>query len=222
MVHDFNPLVHKPKYRVGVYSSEGDEVAHAMYDQVFQEYLTESAGKRFDPPLEFEVVPVSLTELLDMAEDEEVDFLFASSAVFSCMATEAKAQALATIINRRESRGYQYDLDVYGGVIFTKAENKDINRIQDLKGRTIGAGAITAMGGGQTQLYEMVKHGLSYVADPKQVIFTKDESLIVQGLLDGEFEVGFARTDQIERHTDENGDHIKDGKSHFVYLLFLL
>ena len=82
VVHDFNPLLHKPKYRVGVYASEGDEVAHAMYDAVFQDYLTETAGKRFDPPLDFEVVPVSLTELLELAENEQVDFLFTSSAVF--------------------------------------------------------------------------------------------------------------------------------------------
>ena len=77
------------------------------------------------------------------------------------------------------------------------------------------------MGGGQTQLYEMVRHGLSYVADPKQVIFTKDERIVLQALLDGEFEVGFVRTDQIERHTDENGNPIKDGKSNFCLYIFL-
>lgn len=196
-------------------------MARALYGTVFEQYLTETAGQRFDPPIEFEVVPVTLTTLLGLAEDKNVDFLFASSAVFSCMATEAKAQALVTIINRRESRGYEYDLDEYGGVIFTLATNKDINRVEDLKGRTIGAGSITAMGAGQTQFYEMVKHGLSYVADPKQVIFTKDERLVVDGLLKGEFEVGFARTDQIERHLDENGDPIREGKTHFAYWSFL-
>lgn len=45
---------------------------------------------------------------------------------------------------------------------------------------------------------------MSYVADPKQVVFTADERLVVQGMIDGEFEIGFARTDQIERHIDDN------------------
>ena len=49
------------------------------------------------------------------------------------------------------------------------------------------------------------------MADPAQVIFTKDERVTVQGVLDGAFEVGMARTDQIERHTDANGDLIDPG-----------
>lgn len=60
------------------------------------------------------------------------------------------------------------------------------------------------MGGGQAQLYEMVRHGLSFVADPKQMVFTNDEQLTVQGVIDGLFEIGMARTDQIERHVDMN------------------
>ena len=68
------------------------------------------------------------------------------------------------------------------------------------------------MGGGQTQFYEIYKHGVSYVADPAQVVFTNDERLVVQGVLDGDFEIGFARTDQIERHHDANGKLLPDGK----------
>ena len=67
------------------------------------------------------------------------------------------------------------------------------------------------MGGGQTQFYEMFREGVSFVADPKQVVFTVDERLTVQGVLDGDFEVGFARTDQIERHTDINGNAVNPG-----------
>lgn len=57
----------------------------------------------------------------------------------------------------------------------------------------------------------MFQAGLSFVADPKQVVFTMDERKIVDGVLNGDFEVGFARTDQIERTTDENGEHIDPG-----------
>ncbi|CAB9525926.1 protein kinase TNNI3K (Partial), partial [Seminavis robusta] len=210
VVHRQDPLLHKPVYRVGVYASEGDQAAFDLYGKLFSEYLTETAGIRFDPPIRFELVPVSLSQLMEQAQEEEVDFLFGSSAVFSCMATEYQAQALVTIINRRESRGHSYDLDLYGGVMFVKKDNHQVNTIQDFIGRTIGAGSITAMGGGQTQFYSLFVNGVSYVADPKQVIFTKDERLVVQGLLDGDFEIGFARTDQIERHTDERGRPLPD------------
>ena len=68
------------------------------------------------------------------------------------------------------------------------------------------------MGGAQAQFYEMFANGLSYVADPSQVVFTMDERKTVQGVLDGDFEIGFARTDQIERHKDANGKDIDPGK----------
>lgn len=239
IIHNFDPLVHKPRYTVGIYSSESDEVVYRMYNVTYAQYLTATAGRRFDPPIEFDIVPVNLDTLSKKALKEEVDFFFSSSAVFSCMASEQGAQALTTIINRREARGHVYDLDMYGGVIFTLATNNRVNTLADLKGVTIGAGGITVskvyqsedprgiptnpyscsirrylqmMGGGQTQFYEMFRAGLSYVADPLQMMFTTDESKTVQGVLDGDFEVGMARTDQIERHADDNGELINPGE----------
>lgn len=193
-------------------ASEGDDVVYRMYNKTFAQYLTATAGKHFDPPIEFDIVPVSLTSLMDLDTSEKVDFGFSSSSVFSCMASEHQAEALTTVISRREARGHVYELDMYGGVMFTLASNDAVNSISDFKGKTIGAGGITILGGGQTQFYEMLRAGVSYVADPAQVVFTLDERLVVEGVLQGHFEIGFARTDQIERHTDENGENIDAGK----------
>ena len=49
-------------------------------------------------------------------------------------------------INRREARGHVYELDKYGGVMFTLASNDRVNTIEDFKDKTIGAGGITMMG----------------------------------------------------------------------------
>lgn len=146
-LHTFNPLKHKPTYRFGVYNAEGDELTIQMYNLTFAEYLTETAGRKFDPPIQFEMVPVSMAELMNMAETEEVDFMFASSAVSSCMATEYEVQPLVTIINRRSSRGHLYELDQYGGVIFTLAGNDEVNVLEDIKDRTVGSGGSKLDGG---------------------------------------------------------------------------
>ena len=74
-----------------------------------------------------------------------------------------------------------------------------INEIKDFKGKKIGAGSITSLAAGQSQFYTMMANGVSYSADTRQVVFTNDESLLLQGLIDGDFDVAFARTDQIER-----------------------
>ena len=136
-------MIHKPIYRIGIYTSESDESAFRFYNVTYAQYLTATAGRRFDPPIKFEMVPVNLESLSQKASKEEVDFFFASSAVFSCMASEQEAEALTTIVNRREARGHAYDLDTYGGVIFTLATNDRVNTLADLRDKTIGAGGIT-------------------------------------------------------------------------------
>ena len=73
LIREFIPRRHKPKYRVGVFSSEGDEIVYSHYNLTFGRYLTETAGRRFDPPIEFDLVPVTLEYLLEHAELEDVD-----------------------------------------------------------------------------------------------------------------------------------------------------
>lgn len=141
LIRNFNPLRHKNKYRVGVFNSDGgDAVTFQYYNLTFSQYLTATAGQAFDPPIQFDMVPVTLTDLMEGAVSENIDFMFASSAVSSCMATEHEVQPLVTIINRRETRGHAFDLDLYGGVIFTLAGNDRVNTIEDIKDKVIGSG----------------------------------------------------------------------------------
>jgi serine/threonine protein kinase len=45
-------------------------------------------------------------------------------------------------------------------------------------------------------------------SDPKQLVFTSNQGKVVKGVLSGEFDVGFIRTDQIERSKDADGNAI--------------
>lgn len=103
--------------------------------------------------------------------NREIDFFVANPGLFTCIGIESGAQALATTTARLEVRGHTFDLDVYGGVIATREDRDDINTIQDLKDKIIGAGSISMVNAAQTQFYEMVRAGMSYVMDPKQVSF---------------------------------------------------
>lgn len=205
-IRPFDPKVHKRKYRFAVHAIRGFESAFAEYNMTFSEYLTNTAGKRFDPPIEFDMVPVDFKGLFDAVDAEQVDFFYANPGIYSCVGVENGAQPLATSVSHLEVRGYVYDLDVYGGVMFTRADNDRVNSIMDLQDKVIGAGAISMIMGGQLQFYEMEVAGLSYVMDPKQVVFTGNQFDVVQGVIDGDFDVGFVRTDQIERHKDANGE----------------
>ena len=196
----------KRTYRIAVHAIRGFESAMRYYNTTFETYLSATAGQRFDPPINFELVPVTFNEMFERSQAETVDFVYANPGSYSCIGVEVGAHPLVTTVSEVSVRGHTYDLDVFGGVIFTRADNKEIYTITDLKDKVIGAGAISVIMGGQTQLFEMVKAGMDYVMDPKQVVFTGNQFDVVAGVLSGEFDVGFVRTDQIERSLDENGD----------------
>jgi len=204
----FDPRVHEKVYHIGVHAIRGFDSAYREYNKTFSEYLTATAGQRFDPPIRFEMTPVNFQGLFDSVENEEVDFVFANPGIYSCIGVEQGAQPLATVISRLEVRGHTYDLDVYGGVMFTRVDNDEVNGVSDLRDKIIGGGGISDLMGTQLQFYEMNAAGLSYVMDPKQVVFTGNQDKVVQGVIDGEFDVGFVRTDQIERSKDVYGNTI--------------
>lgn len=174
----FNPRQHKSTYKVAVDAIRGLDEARDAYNEIFQHYLTETAGRRFDPPIQFEMIPVNSWDLMNGAEAEEVDFFFANPGLFTCVGINAGAQPLVTATSRVKVRGHTFDLDVFGGVIATREDRDDIDTIYDLKGKIIGAQSIAVLNGGQTQFYEMVTAGMSYVMDPKQVVFTYNQNAV--------------------------------------------
>ncbi|CAB9499442.1 activated protein kinase catalytic subunit alpha-1 [Seminavis robusta] len=204
--HPFDSFVHKSVYTVGVHAIRGLDSAVAETNMTFATYLTETAGKRFDPPIQFQVKPFYFDGIFNAIDNDELDFLYSNPGVYSCIGTEVGATALTTAVKRLTVRDKTFDLDVYGGVIAVRADNKEINSIGDLKDKIIGAGAIIDLMAGQMQIYEMGRAGLSYVNDPRQVVFTKNQIDVVNGVLDGIFDVGFIRTDQIEITEDEHGN----------------
>lgn len=203
-----DPFNHKSLYTVGVHSVRGLDVTLYETNKIYAEYLTQTAGKKFDPPIEFRVVPYYFGDLFSAIENGEVDFVYSNPGVFSCIGVEFGATALATVVKALTTHGRTYDLDVYGGVIAARRDNDQINTITDLKDKIIGAGSIVDLMGGQMQIYEMGRAGLSYVNDPKQVIFTDNQYDIVNGVLDGIYDVGFVRTNQIEITTDSAGEFL--------------
>lgn len=166
--HTFDRYKHQDVYHIGVHATHSFEATFAEYNTTFSEYLTATAGQRFDPPIKFDMVPYTFDGIFDAIEHDQLDFMFTSPSIYSCIGIEVGAAALGTIITHEEVRGKVYDLDVFAGVMTTRADNYDIETIQDLKGKIIGAGAISQLAGGQLQFYEMEREGLSFVNDPKQ------------------------------------------------------
>jgi len=165
----FDPRVHDEVYHIAVHAIRGFDFAYQEYNKTFSEYLTATAGQRFDPPIRFEMVPVNFQGLFDSVENKEVDFFFANPSIYSCVGVEQGAQPLATVVSRLAVRGHSYDLDVYGGVMFTRVDNDEINGIKDLRDKIIGGGAISEIMAAQLQFHEMNKAGLDYIMGTESI-----------------------------------------------------
>ena len=206
---DLNQYIHKSTYTVAIHAVTALKAAYRDTHKVFGEYLTATAGQKFNPPIQFNVVSNYFAGLFDAIDNEELDFFLTNQGIYSCIGTQVGATALATVVKDLSVRGRAFELDVYGGVIAVRADNDAINTIVDLRDKIIGAGAIVDLMGAQLEIYEMGRDGgMSYVNDPRQVSFTKYQVDVVRGVLSGRFDVGFLRTNQIEPTTDENGEPI--------------
>jgi serine/threonine protein kinase len=184
-------------YRVGVLATRGLDAAFEEFNTTFNGYLTATAGARFDPPIRFEMtlLDFSLTNV------QEFDFLYTNPFIFSCAESEIGAHSLVAQVTRHEietTNSTEYGLTKFGGVIFTRA-NSSIETVEDIRGKTVACTSIWGLGSGQAQFRVLQEAGLSYINDPRQMVFTFNEEEVVKGVLRGDFDVGFVRTGQLER-----------------------
>jgi hypothetical protein len=60
----------------------------AEWGPTFETYLTESVGLHLIPPRNFSLVLMSIANAFDMVDEKEIDFIFATPSIFSCLELE--------------------------------------------------------------------------------------------------------------------------------------
>ena len=145
--------------------------------------------------------PLNFVSLFSDTKAGLVDFIYVNPSAFSCIESEYEAFSLVSQVSRRKIQGNVYDLQKFGGVIAARSDNDAVKSIYDLKNKIIAAASISGLGSGQMQFCQMIEAGMDYINDPAQLLFTSNQGKVVNGVLSGMFDVGFVRTDQIERST---------------------
>lgn len=146
---DLGPVTNSGKqvYKLGVLAIRGAESAYNDFNAT-AEYLTQSIGTELDPPVSFEIVPVVFGEHspIDQFTSGLYDFVFANPSISSCVDTEIGTNSLVSMISRRNVNSKQYELSKFGGVIFARADNDDVNSIYDIVGKRTACVSITGLG----------------------------------------------------------------------------
>ena len=191
-----------PLTQVGVLAIRGFDAAYTEFNETFASYLTCEMKCRFSRPVTFELVPLNFKTLFTSVprdSKQAVDFIYVNPSAYSCIESEWGASSLVSQIGYQTIGGDRFEIQEFGGVIFRLKTRTDINSLQDVKNKSIGAASISGLGSGQAQFLMFVKKGLSFINDPSQVVFTSNQGKVVKAVEKGLIDVGFVRTNQIEK-----------------------
>ena len=73
-----NPVAMKTEYVIGGWYAGDWRTLHAQWKPIFETHLTETVGRRYDPPISFRLVAVDQnneTSVQNMIKAEKIDFL---------------------------------------------------------------------------------------------------------------------------------------------------
>lgn len=150
----------------------------------------------------FQLKVYDYQELESAIQRREIDFIVTNPASYVVLEHRlGLTQPLAGLV--AEYQGIP--MRGFGGAMLTKADRKDLNTLDDIRGKRIGAVAKDSFGGYQMQAFELAEHGLNISKVAKSIeMFGMPHDKIIQALIDGRIDVGFVRSGLLEEMLNEN------------------
>ena len=190
--------------KIGLRAHHGIEKSMRQW-KLTADYLSEKI-----PGHQFIMVPfVGLTELMNEAEANKFDFVLTNPSSYVEMESNLGATAILTLRNNRQGKPYTQ----FGSVIFTRKNNADINKINDLKNKTFIAVSKRAFGGWRVAVRELLNEGFDVYEEAKQIGFSGGiQQDVVNIVRLGNADVGVVRTDMLERMAESGLIKLDDFK----------
>ncbi|MBD3727786.1 MAG: PhnD/SsuA/transferrin family substrate-binding protein, partial [Moraxella osloensis] len=119
-------------------------------------------------------------ELNAAVNNQDVDFVLTQPANYVLLTYRNQLSSpLASIINLEGSMA----TDKFGGVIFTRANNHQINDVSQLKGKVIAVSDTQSLGGYQMQAFELLEKGIDLSKDATILKTGQPQRLAVEAVL---------------------------------------
>ena len=188
--------------KIGVLAKDGAAKCLSKWNATADYLNTKITNKKF------EIIPLDFEQVNPTIEKGEVQFFLVNSSMFVTTSVKYGAVAIATIINSRQGKS----LTSFGGVIFTRVDNSDINTLKDLKGKSFMAVKNTSFGGWQMAYKELLDAGIDPLKDFTSLEFGKQHDNVVLAVLNMAVDAGTVRTDTLERMVAAGDIDIEDFK----------
>jgi PAS domain S-box-containing protein len=172
---------------LGVFAYRPKEILEQRY-RPLADYLSAAL-----PGVRVELQLLDHDEMEKALDRHALDLLFTNPSHYLIVRSRnALTGALATQVSLESGLA----TSSLGGVIFTRAERRDISTLSDVRRRRVAIPGPKYLGGYQTQMYELQQVGVSL--DDAQFVAVGSHDQAMQAVLDGKVDVGFVRTGIIE------------------------
>ncbi|HHD56939.1 MAG TPA: hypothetical protein ENK89_04600, partial [Desulfobulbaceae bacterium] len=160
------------------------------------------------PGYRFLLVRLNFAELPKAVADHKLHFVLCNPAMYVRLEYLYGATRIATLQNKRLNK----TLTHFGGVIFTRADRKDITSIDNLFGKTFMAVNPESFGGWLVAKRYLLEHGLRPEKDFSSLSFANTHDSVVYQVKNGNIDAGTVRTDVLERMTEEGKINLREFK----------
>ena len=153
------------------------------------------ALKQAMPERDFVIEALGYPELEQAVASRQLDFLITNPGHFVLLhRTIGLSAPLATLV--MDESGQR--TTVFGGVIFSRADQVGINTLSDIEGKTVASPNTDSLGAYQIQAYEFSLAGIHLKQDNRLLITGLPQDKVVDAVLSGKADVGLVRTGLLE------------------------
>ncbi len=183
------PAAANGRVLIGVLSHRGDARTRSTW-QPTADYLTAQV-----PGFRFDVVPLDFAAVGSAVATGSVDFVLVNPAIYVALEQDQGISRIATL---RTGSG-EHARNLFGGVIFTRADRDDLERLEDLAGTHFMAVDPTSLGGFEMAQAELLRHGIDLTEDLRSLVFGGIHDAVVLAVRDGTVDAGTVRTEVLEQ-----------------------
>ncbi len=144
----------------------------------------------------FQIQLMGWNELRTAVEDSEVDFVIASP-IFNVEAGMAGNMTVLATLKRESEKIEAFD-NLFGSVIFWRADDKNIKSLWDIRNKKLVAGPVQSIGGWLAAAREFAERGIDLRKACREITHHADIEKIVDEVLSGRADFGICRTSSLE------------------------
>ncbi|UQB43152.1 PhnD/SsuA/transferrin family substrate-binding protein [Thiomicrospira microaerophila] len=213
-------VVEKKQLVLGVLSFRPEAVTRAQW-QPLMEYLKQH---RDCSDCQIILRPLGYEGLEQALQAGDIDLVLTNPSHYILLRERMNLKMSGPLVTLTRQQNGQA-VNQFGGVIFTRADNPRIHKLNDLADVSIAMVTTGSLGGYQMQAYSLLQAGMSVPRLSKQVLTGMPHDKVVYEVLAGKAEVGFVRTGILEAMIAQGAlswldiriINPQDGGYHFVH-----